>query len=96
MTWIAFVDLLPRERAVNEHIKWLREAAKHMFADGHIAWANTCEQAADAFESACLPVEGRTESPCDRPVSSGRCAHCGWLIGNHKATQADGGGVKSE
>lgn len=36
---------------MNPHPKWLREAAKHMFADGHVAWGNTCERAADDLEA---------------------------------------------
>jgi hypothetical protein len=39
------------------HDKWLREAAKHMLADGQFAWANTCEQAADAYADLCAKCQ---------------------------------------
>lgn len=33
------------------HSKWLRQAADEIRAEGHAGWGNTCEQAADAYDS---------------------------------------------
>ena len=38
---------MSEQQKINPHAKWLREAAQYMRADGHVAWSNTCEQAAD-------------------------------------------------
>jgi hypothetical protein len=35
----------------NCHAKWLRTMVIPMRAEGHTAWANTCEQAADEIDA---------------------------------------------
>jgi hypothetical protein len=38
--------------ALLSHAKWLRQAAEEIRKEGHAGWGNTCEQAAEAIESA--------------------------------------------
>ncbi len=35
---------------MNDHAKWLRQAAKEIAAEGHNGWGNTCTDAADEIE----------------------------------------------
>ncbi len=35
---------------MNEHAKWLREAAEQIRSEGHAGWGNTCEWAADEID----------------------------------------------